>query len=578
MIDHNNIVKSLALDSLTTQEQLEVLAGIEKTIKKNFRAQRTERVKSNVDVVISLLKKIEADIKSRYDAVGNKIEQRVASIKDGRDGRDGKDGKDGKPGPQGPKGDRGSDGKDGKDGVPGQDGISVTDAKIDFDGSLVITLSNGREINVGEVVSTELAEKIKVTMSTNAALTVQDEGSTLTSGARTINFTGSGVTATASGDEVTVNITGGGGSPFTSPVQINVDSTSDALAITQIGTGNALLVEDSSSPDSSPTVIDASGNVILGKTSRTSATSNALEISTTSTGVGGLAPSIGIYNYSSSTSANVGGYLTFTRFPSGTVGTQADARAGDILGTIQFNGSYGGLTFNGRIRATFASDLASVNLFYSGNSHSFSGPITSGTWNGTAIGVAYGGTGLTSGTSGGVLYYSASGTLASSGVLAANAIVLGGGAGATPATTTTGSGVVTAIGNAVDAASGLTTTTGTATLTNKRINPRVTTPGATSGNFTANGDTTDVFDCFGLTGAITFLTPSGTPVNGQRLMIRIEDNGSARGITWTTSSGAFRAVGVTLPSTTTASKIIYVGCVYNSTDIFWDVVAVATQA
>lgn len=46
--------------------------------------------------------------------------------------------------------------------------------------------------------------------------------------------------------------------------------------------------------------------------------------------------------------------------------------------------------------------------------------------------VANGGTGLTSGTSGGVLSYTASGTLASSVALTANRIVLGGGAGAAP--------------------------------------------------------------------------------------------------------------------------------------------------
>jgi len=60
--------------------------------------------------------------------------------------------------------------------------------------------------------------------------------------------------------------------------------------------------------------------------------------------------------------------------------------------------------------------------------------------------VANGGTGLTSGTSGGVLYYSASGTLASSGVLASSALVVGGGAGVAPSTITTGTGVVTALG------------------------------------------------------------------------------------------------------------------------------------
>lgn len=46
--------------------------------------------------------------------------------------------------------------------------------------------------------------------------------------------------------------------------------------------------------------------------------------------------------------------------------------------------------------------------------------------------VANGGTGLTSGTSGGILGYTASGTLASSAALASGAIVIGGGAGATP--------------------------------------------------------------------------------------------------------------------------------------------------
>lgn len=50
------------------------------------------------------------------------------------------------------------------------------------------------------------------------------------------------------------------------------------------------------------------------------------------------------------------------------------------------------------------------------------------------IGVATGGTGLTGGTSGGVLGYTAAGTLASSAALTARALVIGGGAGATPTT------------------------------------------------------------------------------------------------------------------------------------------------
>ena len=71
-------------------------------------------------------------------------------------------------------------------------------------------------------------------------------------------------------------------------------------------------------------------------------------------------------------------------------------------------------------------------------------PLTTGV-TGT-LPVANGGTGLTAGTSGGVLAYTAAGTLASSSALAASALVIGGGAGAAPSTTTTGTGVVTALG------------------------------------------------------------------------------------------------------------------------------------
>ena len=49
--------------------------------------------------------------------------------------------------------------------------------------------------------------------------------------------------------------------------------------------------------------------------------------------------------------------------------------------------------------------------------------------------VASGGTGLASGTSGGILAYTATGTLASSGALAANNVVVGGGAGVAPSST-----------------------------------------------------------------------------------------------------------------------------------------------
>lgn len=93
---------------------------------------------------------------------------------------------------------------------------------------------------------------------------------------------------------------------------------------------------------------------------------------------------------------------------------------------------------------------------------------------GTDVAVADGGTGISSGTSGGVLAFTASGTIASSGALAANAIVIGGGAGVAPSTTTTGTGVLTALGNTANAIGGVVTADGTATLTNKTLDGSAT--------------------------------------------------------------------------------------------------------
>ena len=130
-----------------------------------IKAMQQRKAAENVQLVIQALKKIESDLQDKYDGVTTVIEKRVSTIKDGRDGldgRNGRDGKDGRPGRDGAPGARGAMGVPGTNGRDGEDGVSVTDAKIDFDGSLVISLSSGREINVGEVVAPDLAEKIKV--------------------------------------------------------------------------------------------------------------------------------------------------------------------------------------------------------------------------------------------------------------------------------------------------------------------------------------------------------------------------------------------------------------------------------
>lgn len=190
------------------------------------------------------------------------------------------------------------------------------------------------------------------------------------------------------------------------------------------------------------------------------------------------------------------------------------------------------------------------------------------------LAVANGGTGLSSGTSGGIPYFSGSTTMASSAALAANAIVLGGGAGVAPATTTTGTGVVTALGNNANSTGGFATINGTATLTNKRIDPRVSSTTSTA------SITPDIssFDQYAVTAQAVTLTinaPTGTPVDGNKLIFRILDNGTSQTLTW---NATFTVIGVSLPAATTAGKMTYVGCIYNAANTRWDVVAVTTQA
>ena len=75
--------------------------------------------------------------------------------------------------------------------------------------------------------------------------------------------------------------------------------------------------------------------------------------------------------------------------------------------------------------------------------------------------------------------------------------------------------------------------------------------------------------------SLTIANPTGTAVDGKDLLIRIKDNGTARAITFDTQ---YRAIGITLPTTTIANKTTYLGLIYNSTDGKWDVLGLNQQA
>lgn len=115
---------------------------------------------------------------------------------------------------------------------------------------------------------------------------------------------------------------------------------------------------------------------------------------------------------------------------------------------------------------------------------------------------------------------------------------------------------------------------GTQTITNKRNQPRIVSAASytTDTGTSLDVSTCDIFIVTAQAGALKFNNPSGTPVQGEKLLVRIKDNGTARALTYDTQ---FRASSdLALPTTTIISKTLYMGFIYNSTDTKWDLLAV----
>lgn len=122
-------------------------------------------------------------------------------------------------------------------------------------------------------------------------------------------------------------------------------------------------------------------------------------------------------------------------------------------------------------------------------------------------------------------------------------------------------------------------TTATQTLTNKTITQRVYSSTTETSPWAWNSGNYDVLAITALANNLTINADSGSPTNGQKVTFRIKDNGTARTLSWTTgATNSFRAIGVTLPTSTVANKTVYIGCLYNSADSRWDVIAIAQEA
>ena len=117
------------------------------------------------------------------------------------------------------------------------------------------------------------------------------------------------------------------------------------------------------------------------------------------------------------------------------------------------------------------------------------------------------------GVSGGIPYFSTTTTLSASPLLTLNALMLGGGVGNPPKTTATGTGVVTAVGNPINAANGLAVINGSITTNDcLKWGPGITDAGACGSG--GGGGSLTVTDGTNSVSGTTSLTFTGATVSG----------------------------------------------------------------
>jgi hypothetical protein len=162
------------------------------------------------------------------------------------------------------------------------------------------------------------------------------------SGTDRYQFYAAGTAPSYFGGETTfaLGLTSTGTTTLSSNAIVSVtDNTNAALRVTQLGTGNALEIEDTTNPDSSPFVVDANGVLIKGRSTTVSTkvltTAGTLDVQVH--GTGAATSSMGLFNYANN--ATFPSFFVFNKSKSGTSGTLSAVTDGDNLGLIQFNGA-----------------------------------------------------------------------------------------------------------------------------------------------------------------------------------------------------------------------------------------------
>jgi hypothetical protein len=276
----------------------------------------------------------------------------------------------------------------------------------------------------------------------------------------TLTTTGTSGAATFNGTTLNIpNYASGGGSGTVTSVAMSVPTflsvtgspitSSGTLAVTLSGT--ALPVANGGTGQTSANA--ALNGLLPSQTSQSGKVLSTDGTNTTWTAVGGtgtvtsVALSAPAFLTVSGSPVTASGTLALTY--SGTAIPVANGGTGATTATAAFDGLAPSQTGNsGKYLTTNGSTTSWATVSGTGTVTSVAQSFTGGIVSVAGSPITTSGTlALTvAGTSGGVPYFSGANTWASSAVLASNALVVGGGSGSAPATVTTGTGVVTALG------------------------------------------------------------------------------------------------------------------------------------
>jgi len=150
-----------------------------------------------------------------------------------------------------------------------------------------------------------------------------------------LRLDGNTISSTDTNGNVTIAPNGTGTVAISNATVISTtDNTNAALRITQLGTGNALLVEDSANPDATPVVVDNTGKVIVGYTASIDL-GNTTNIQSYATGASSGVTAVRWSNDVIAPRLQVG------KSRSATIGTNTIVQSGDALGGLYFYGDDG---------------------------------------------------------------------------------------------------------------------------------------------------------------------------------------------------------------------------------------------